>query len=824
MLFSRREFLLFPLVPLLVRDTDAQESIAGSTEIRLALGRLNTLGSVLVIGAHPDDERSDTIAYFARGRSIRTAYLSLTRGEGGQNLLGPEQGELLGIIRTQELLAARRIDGAEQFFTRAIDFGYSKSAEETFEKWGRDRILSDIVWTVRRFRPDVIVLCFSGTARDGHGHHQVSAILGKEAFFAAADRSRFPEQLKWVEPWQAKRVVWNVYGQADRAGQVQIDTGEYNAILGYSYAEIAAMSRSMHRSQGMGMAGRRGSVISSFVPVAGEPASRDLFDGIDTTWVRVPGGDLVASRLRELSQSFNPAEPERLVPGLLELRGLIASIQDPWAARKLEELDETVALCAGMWLDAAAERWDITPGAVCPVHVTALKRCRVPLRLASVSLDGTAAESGADLPYNQPYTREIAWTAPAGAPYGQPYWLVEPKVGETYAVRDQLLVGVPENPPLLRAHFRLASGPSTIAITRPVRYRYVDNTRGEFERPLAIVPPVAVSFSEPVYVLPLQAARKLELMLKSAVAGAAGEIRVTAPAGWRVEPEARSFKAGEAGDQLTAAFELYPPAQDARGEIRAAAVVEGKEVASGMRVISYPHFPAQVVFPPPVSELVRADIRIFAKRIGYVMGAGDQVPDSLGQLGCEVILLTADDLAGGDLGGFDAIVTGVRAYNVRPDLRANQRRLLDYVSNSGTLVVQYNVLDRGASADTLSKIGPYPMHISHDRVTVEEAPVAFTDPNDPLLRIPNAISEADFSGWVQERGLYFASDWDPRYKTLFESHDPGEQPHAGGTLYTRYGKGIYLFTAYSWFRQLPAGVPGAFRVFANLLSAGMALR
>ena len=243
-----------------------------------------------------------------------------------------------------------------------------------------------------------------------------------------------------------------------------------------------------------------------------------------------------------------------------------------------------------------------------------------------------------------------------------------------------------------------------------------------------------------------------------------------------------------------------------------------------MRVISYPHFPAQVVFPPPVSELVRADIRILAKRIGYVMGAGDQIPESLGQLGCEVTLLTAEDLAGGDLGGFDAIVTGVRAYNVRPDLRANQRRLLDYVSNGGTLAVQYNVLDRGDSADALSKIGPYPMHITHDRVTAEEAPVAFTDPRDPLLRIPNVISKADFSGWVQERGLYFASDWDPRYKTLFEAHDPGEPPHAGGTLYTRYGKGIYVFTAYSWFRQLPAGVPGAFRVFANLLSAGAALR
>jgi LmbE family N-acetylglucosaminyl deacetylase len=826
MSFSRREFLLFPCVPLLVRQTDAQENIAGSTEIRLALSRLSTLGSVLVIGAHPDDERSDTIAYFARGRSIRTAYLSLTRGEGGQNLLGPEQGDLLGIIRTQELLAARRIDGAEQFFTRAIDFGFSKSPEETFEKWGRDRILSDVVWIVRRFRPDVIVLCFSGTPRDGHGQHQVSSILGREAFSAAADKGRFPEQLKWVQPWQTKRVVWNVYGQADRAGQVRIDTGEYNPILGYSYAEIAAMSRSMHRSQGMGTGGRHGSVTSSFVPMAGEPAFKDLFDGIDTTWGRVPGGAAVASRLGELTRSFDPARPERLVPGLLELRRAIASMQDPWAARKLHEVDETVALCAGMWFDASAERWDITPGAACPVHLTALKRCRLPLRLANVSLVGTGAESGppADLPYNEPYTRDTTWTAPADAPYSQPYWLIEPQQGETYTVRDQLLVGLPENPPLLRAQWGLASGSSTIAITRPVRYDYVDNTRGELHRPIAIVPPVAVAFSEPVYVLPDKAPRKLELMLKSAIGEAAGEVRVTAPTGWRVDPATRGFKSGEAGDQFTAAFELHPPAQDARGQIRAAALIDGKEIASGMRVISYPHFPAQVVFPQPVAELVRADIRILAKRIGYIMGAGDQIPDSLAQLGCDVTLLTAEDLAGGDLAGFDAIVTGVRAYNVRSDLRANQRRLLDYVSNGGTLVVQYNVLGRGDSASSLSKIGPYPIQITHDRVTVEDAPVVFTNPGDPLLRTPNVISEADFNGWVQERGLYFASEWDPRYKTLFESHDPGEQPLAGGTLYTRYGKGVYIFTAYSWFRQLPAGVPGAFRIFANLLSAGAALR
>jgi LmbE family N-acetylglucosaminyl deacetylase len=833
MFLLRRTFLfLFPL-SLFVPLARAQENTAGAAEVRLALGRLNTLGSVLMIGAHPDDEHSDSLAYFARGRSMRTGYLSVTRGEGGQNLIGPEQGDLLGIIRTQELLAARRIDGAEQFFTRAIDFGFSKSPDETLAKWGREKILSDIVWVIRRFRPDVIILCFSGTSRDGHGHHQASAILAREAFAAAADKTRFPEQLRWAGPWQAKRVVWNVYGESDRPGQVRIDTGEYNPLIGCSYAELAAMSRSMHRSQGMGNRPRRGSVPSSFAPIAGEPASKDLFDGIDTTWNRVPGGAAVASRLREILGAFDPATPEQLVPALLEIRGMIASIaaasaatnKEPWAARKLVELDETVALCAGLWLDASAGRWDAVPGATLPIRVTAIERSHVPMRLVSVSL-GNAAETGVatELPYNQPHTLDLKWAVPDNAAWSQPYWLVDPPQGDAYTARDQSLIGLAENPPLLEARFRLATGPYTIDITRPISHRYVDRTRGELRRPLAIVPPVAAAFSDPVYVFPDRSPREVELTLKSSVAGAAGELRVSAPDGWRVEPASHTFKAADDGEQVAESFRILPPSAAERGQVRATATIGGKQIAPGMRVISYPHFPPQVVFPAPISELVRADIRILAKRIGYVMGAGDQVPDALRQLGCDVTLLSAVDLGTADLGRFDAIVAGVRAYNVRPELRSNQHRLLEYVSNGGTLVVQYNVLDYGTSAEALAKIGPYPIQVGRSRVSVEEAPVTFTDPASPLLRSPNLITEADFRGWIQERGLYFADQWDPRYKTLFESHDPGEPPQAGGTVYTRYGKGVYVFTAYSWFRELPAGVPGAYRIFANLLSAGETLK
>ncbi|HVX66360.1 MAG TPA: PIG-L family deacetylase [Bryobacteraceae bacterium] len=825
MSFRRCLFAVFLLVALPAGNTFAQENISGGAQVRLALARLNTLGSVLMIGAHPDDEHTDTLAYFARGRALRTGYLSLTRGEGGQNLIGPEQGELLGVIRTQELLAARRVDGAEQFFTRAIDFGFSKSPEESLEKWGRDRILSDVVWVIRSFRPDVVVLCFSGTPRDGHGHHQASSILGQEAFTAAADPKRFPEQLRWVQPWQARRLVWNIYGGSDRPGQVKVDTGEFNPDLGYSYAEIAALSRSMHRSQGMGMERRRGSIASAFAPMAGTPAKKDLFEDIDTSWNRVPGGGAIGARLAELLRTYDASNPAATVPALLEVRDSIAGLHDPWAVRKLAELDETVALAAGLWLDASAESWQAVPGGSFAIHATALRRSELPVRLVSVAIEGAQGSTAteADLPYNQAVTRDFRLPVAAGAPFSQPFWLARPRQGDTYSIDEQTEIGLAENPPLASAHFRIALGNHICEVSRPVRHHYVEGARGGLDRPLAVVPPVAVAFTEPVYMLPSEEARKLELVVTASVDKASGQIQVTAPAGWRAAPDAQPFEAPEAGQQLSASVNLVPPAKAAHGAVRASASVGGKTVASGMRVISYPHFPPQVVFPAPVSELVHAPVKILARRVGYVMGAGDQVPDALRQLGCEVALLSSADLATGNLDRFDAIVTGVRAYNTRPDLRASRQRLLDYVSRGGTLVVQYNVVDRSTSPEELARMAPYPVRIGHERVSVEEAPVAFTDRASPLVSAPNAITAADFDGWVQERGLYFAGEWDPRYKTLFESHDPGEAPHAGGTLYTRYGKGAYVFTAYSWFRELPAGVPGAYRIFANLLSAARTL-
>ena len=869
----------------------AQRFLAGEIEIRQSLQRLLTLGNVMMIGAHPDDDREVVLAYLARGRHVRTAYLSLTRGEGGQNLIGPEQGDELGIIRTQELLSSRRIDGAEQYFTRAIDFGFSKTAEETFTKWPREQVLGDVVWNIRRFRPDVIVLCFSGTPRDGHGHHQVSAILGKEAFAAAADPSRFPEQLAYVQPWQAKRLMQNPIGlqQTDQKGdqkgkeeedRLDIDPGDYSPELGYSYGEIGGMSRSTNRSQGQGSAERKGTQKSYLITLAGDKPKKDVFEGIDITWNRIPGGAPIGKILTQALDSFVPGHPEALLPALAQARPMLAEIaqntKDPLATSKLKELDETMALVSGLWLEAQANSATSTPGATLRVAITALVRSPSQVTLTGVKLTGMDGAPALDLApavlvNNQPSQYTMNVKIPENQPYTQPYWLDLPKNGNLYSVRDPREIGNAESAPALEAHFNVRMDGVDLELVRPVQNRYVDQVYGELVRPFAVVPPVAVNLTEHSLVFADNKPRKIEVPVKSNAGKPSGDVHLEVPSGWSVEPASRHFELNGAGDQVTLAFDLTPPASAARGHIRAVAQTGGRSVAMDTETIEYPHIPIQVLFPSADASLVRADIKNLSKNIGYVMGAGDQVPPSLRQIGCDVTLLMPEDLSHGDLSRFDAIVTGVRAWNTRADLRANYQRLFDYASNGGTVVVQYSRAEAagpaggrgpaggaqpasnpaapstpGAAPETargggrgrgpepaptgpidalafdpgpLEHIGPYAIHVSNDRVTVEEAPVSFPNPNLALLHAPNEITSADFEGWVQERGLNFADRWDARYLSVLESHDPGEDPLPGGMLYTKYGKGAYVFSAYDWFRELPGGVAGAYRMFANMLSA-----
>ena len=814
-----------------------QRELSGSAQARLSLDRLNVVGSVLMIAAHPDDENTALLAYLARGRKVRTGYLSLTRGEGGQNLIGAEQGDELGIIRTQELLAARRIDGAEQFFTRAIDFGFTKTPQECFEKWGHDKILSDVVWVVRRFRPDVIILRFGGIPRDGHGQHQASAILGREAFSAAADPKRFPEQLKWVEAWQTKRLMWNPasFTKEQREevekmpNRITVDPGDYDPVLGHSYAEIAGMSRSMHRSQGMGAAERKGSVKDFLVTQSGPVATHDIFDGIDLSWNRIPGGAAVGSVVAEAAKTFDPENPYRTVPLLLKAEKLMATLHEPLVTHKQHELSEAIVLFSGLWLDAASDKFAVTPGGSLKFDATALNRNHMAVQVKSVEIEGvspttTKDKFGGVLPFNEPKVYAFTTTIAEHQALTQPYWLSSPKQGDTYTIPNQLDVGLPENPPLFQAHFHLRIESDDVEVVRPVAYRYIERAQGELTRPVVVEPPVALQWSQSAIMFPNGSPKSVELQVRANIAKASGEVQIQTPSGWRISSQSGDFDLMAAGEQGEILFQVTPPANDAQGALTASVRAGDQTVATSMETINYPHIPPQVLFPPATAKLVRADVRLLAKTIGYVMGAGDEVPQALQQLGAEVVLLGADDLAGGNLSRFDAIVTGVRAYNVRADLRANEGRLLDYVKNGGMLVVQYNVADGrnpfGGETNLLANIGPFPITIGSERVTVEDSPVQFLNPASPLLHQPNEITARDFEGWIQERGLYFASKWDEHYQPLFETHDPTEKPQTGSTLYTRYGKGAYVFTAFSWFRELPAGVPGAFRIFANLLSAG----
>lgn len=821
----------------------AQKNFAGSAEIRFALEKLQVTGSALMIAAHPDDENTAVIAYFARGRKMHMGYLSLNRGEGGQNLLGAEQGALIGLIRTQELLRAREIDGGVQFFTRVVDFGYSKVASETLGKWGKENALRDVVWVIRKFQPDVIINRFSGTPMDGHGHHQSSALLSKEAFHAAADPQRFPEQLQFVKPWQAKRLFWNTFTWRNVEEQVPqqqkrltLPTGDYDPLLGHSYQEIAGMSRSMHRSQTMGSPERKGEAKDFLIHLDGAAAEADPFEGIDTSWDRVPGSTAVKRHLEAALEGFDFLDPSRSVPALLEARkAMLALERSPLVERKLHELEEVIGRCAGLWLDASASHHEVVPGSSMKLNLEMVNRSMLPVSVQGAEVTGqqgsaaTMTEPLMLLP-NQRVAKTLPVDLPGNYPISQPYWLKEAPRNDLYQIapEDERLVGLPESPASYHVRFDVRIGDGAtgqrISYTRPVHHRFVDPMYGEITRPLVVTPPVTLELGQQSVLFPTTSPRRVDVTVTSHQAKIQGEVSLSLPSGWTASPAKVPFELRAAGEKLTATFQVTPPAKAGIAELQAVATIGGQRYDRGMVVVSYPHFPPQTIFPRQSARLVREPLELLSRRIGYVMGAGDEIPRSLEQMGATVTLLSENDLARADLSGYDAIVTGVRAYNTRPDLVANHKRLLDYVERGGTLVTQYNTTRYfgAGAADPIEgvQLGPYPFQIGRDRVSVEDAPVTILRPDHPLLTAPNRIQKADFDGWVQERGLYFPSKFDERYETVIATHDPDEESLSGGILYSRHGKGVFVFTSYSWFRQLPAGVPGATKLFANLVSAG----
>ena len=795
-----------------------------SAEIQLALKKLTVVGSALFVAAHPDDENTALLSYLAKGRNVRAAYLSMTRGEGGQNLIGSEQGDLLGIIRTQELLAARRFDGAEQFFPRTIDFGFSKNSAETIRIWNHDKTLSDVVWIIRSFRPDVIITRFSPTL-GGHGNHTSSAIFAEEAFHAAGDPTKFPEQLQYVSVWKPKRLLFNtsrfLTQQLDTAKTLKVDLGEYNPLLGMSYSEIAGISRSMHKSQGFGASQTRGSQINFFSHTAGDPATKDLFDGVNLTWSRIAGGEAVGKILDEAYRTFRPDHPSSSIPLLLNAYREIDKLEsNHWVEFKRKELVEVLKYCAGLWVDALASSYSAAPGAEVRDSIIVVKRSDLPVVVESIRFpfEQNDSEVGHLLENNTPWYRSVTTRLPQDVSYTQPYWLQNGKALGSYHVMDQRLIGLPENPPSMTASIALRFGDDNqrIEMSVPLRYRWVDPVEGELYRGFEIVPPVAINLHERVHVFDGAREKTITATLVSGAANVAGEVRLVGPQGWVITPASIPFRLQRKGHEMNVRFTASMGVAMSNGEFRIEAVVGGNVIARGMQTVDYKHIPPQTVFPASTGKFVKLDLKMKAKNIGYITGSGDEVPTALRQIGYNVTLLSDEDLASTDLSRFDAIVAGVRVYNTRPVLRNQQKRLLEYVDKGGTYIVQYVTAQRLESEN----LGPYPFFVTRDRVTVEEAPMTFINPDHPILNSPNKITERDFEGWVQERGLYFADSLDARYEAIFSCNDPNEKMLKGSLIVAKYGKGHYLYTGLAFFRQLPAGVPGAYRLFVNLISVG----
>jgi LmbE family N-acetylglucosaminyl deacetylase len=800
-----------------------------SSKILQNIQRLNVLGNVLYFGAHPDDENPTLIAYMANKKLYNTAYFSLTRGDGGQNMLGSEMKETLGILRTQELLQARKIDGGQQFFSRAIDFGFSKSAEEVFTIWDKEKLLSDAVWVIRKFRPDLIISRFPADERAGHGQHIASAILAEEAFEAAADPTRFPEQLRYVQVWKTERLVWNAgmwwnqrrdeVNEKEAKEYIKVDVGGFNALLGKSYGELAAESRSLHRSQGFGTVGFRGSLTEYFKHVKGNEAHADLMDNVITNWTRVKGGEEISRLVTQTEDLYKPTKPAQIIPQLLEIRSALEKLPDGyWKKTKLNDVNKLIQDATGLLIQATTADNSYTPGQEMAIRIEAINRSQIPVIIRKVTFPFGREDSVLNLKLadnlNVEFLSELK--IPENTPYSQPYWLAEEGDPGLFRIDKQQEIGMPENKPAAELIFDLEISGQIISYKIPVIHQKTDALLGEVYQPVSVTPPVYVSVKEKVYLFDRQNDKKISVLVKAGKDQVSGRVKLNIPSGWRLVPSSVAYDLKIKGDEQLIDFQLFPPENSSEGEITAVASVGEKNYDRSLVLISHSHIPAQMYFPHAKAKVVKVNISKTGGTIGYIKGAGDLVPASLQQIGYQVVLLEDSDISEEKLKKYDAVIIGVKAYNLVERLRVINPVLLHYVESGGNLIVQYNS-DQGL---LMQDFGPYPFKVSSKRVTVERAEVRFIKPDCQALNYPNKITQKDFEGWVQERSLYQPENWSEKYETVISCNDPGSEKLDGGILIAKYGKGNYVYTTMSWFRQLPAGVPGAYRIFSNLISLG----
>ncbi|MHA4741503.1 PIG-L family deacetylase [Dyadobacter sp. MSC1_007] len=805
----------------------AQVPTLSSGEIFQNIKKLNVVGSVLYIAAHPDDENTLMLSYLSKDQLVRTGYLSLTRGDGGQNLIGAEQGYNIGVIRTQELLGARRIDGAQQFFSRAYDFGFSKTRDETLNFWDRDKVLGDVIWMIRKFQPDVIITRFPPDPRAGHGHHQTSAYLAEQAFDLAADPKSYPDQLKFVKTWQPKRLVWNTFtpGFTNKAPSdeknpfISIEIGGYNPVLGKSYTEIAALSRSQHRSQGFGSSPQRGERIDYFLHKVGTPAEKNLFDGVDISWKRVKGSEKVQAAVAAAIKNYSVNKPSASIPELLKINAELGKLDSSniYVKTKKEEVRDLIVQCAGLWFETNPADFSGVAGEDARINIGVVKRSDYPVKLVSLAWTGKSTDSLINLALsaNEMNAFQKKALLPASLKLSQPYWLEKPIDKGLFQIDNQQDIGYPENRPETKTIYTFEIGGQQFTFERAWVYKYTDPAEGEIYRPFEIRPLVTTTITEPVFIFPSPEPKTVTIVVEAQRGNVKGTVKPEIPAGWKSVPESAEFSLTGKYQQQYFSFIITPPLSNQEVTLRAVAIVDGKTYDKSIKTISYQHISSQTLFPVSEAKLAKIDVKSAAKNIGYIAGAGDDVPMALRQMDCQVTMLNESGLTK-DLTMFDAIIVGVRAFNTEAYLANYQGKLMDYVRNGGTMVVQYTI-----PGQKVGQIGPFNIELGRERVTEEDAQMRFLLPESPILNFPNKITQKDFDGWIQERGLYFAQDWDKKnYQALFSANDKDETMKEGSTLYAQYGKGHYIYTGLSFFRELPAGVTGAYRLFANMISVG----
>jgi len=822
-------FLLIPFFVLQIVSAQPPQK-PNAVEIYIQIQKLNFLGSVLYIAAHPDDENTKLISYFSNEKKARTGYLSLTRGDGGQNLIGPELRELLGVIRTQELIEARKVDGGEQFFSRANDFGYSKNPDETLQIWNKEEVLSDMVYIIRKFQPDIIINRFDArTPGTTHGHHTSSAILSLEAFDKTNDPSIFPSQLNLVQTWQPKRVFYNTswwfYGskekfeKADKTNLIPIQIGVYYASLGKSNQEIAALSRSRHQSQGFGTTGTRGDDLEYLEFLKGENLKdrTNLFEGIDTSWNRVKGGKEIGEILNKVEQNFNFKNPAASLSDLVLAYSMIQKLEDTrWKIIKTEEIKKIIAACSGLYLEAIADNQEATPGSTVKIKVEAINRSEIPMQLVGIESypENEFDFKSTDLKNNKLQSISLECILPENSKYTQPYWLKEkPSVG-MYQVDDQNNIGVPDILRQVKVIFMIQINGVVIPFERYVVYKYNDDVKGEVYQPFDIVPAVTSSIAEKVYIFNNDNSKNISVKIRAGKDNLQGNVKLEVPENWKVSPSEVPFTLSKKGEELLVSFTVSPSKEASEIFIKSIITIDGQVFDKDKVSINYPHINKQMVLKSAEAKAIHLKIKTNKEQIAYIMGAGDEVPKCLMQMGYEVKIIKPEEISSEKLLPFDVVITGIRAYNVLNSLANKQKTLLDFVENGKTMIVQYNTTDDLVT----SEIAPFPIKISRDRVTDENAVVTFLEPNHPILNYPNTITTKDFEGWKQEQGLYYPNQWDKAFTPILASNDKGEDPKKGALLVAKYGKGNYVYTSLSFFRELPEGVSGAYRLMANIIS------